>query len=151
MDPRVRRLVITTFIVLLVGGIVFLPPLLRPVPTTPDSGSQTPATEETTGSAGTANGQDSTSGAVAPGQSNDDAAGAGEEPPGSGQGEEDAVASGSDTPTFTGGEALLSGLRAVAPGEVIQTPTSIGSLDWREARYEVRFSVIGAGIDRITF
>lgn len=49
----------------------------------------------------------------------------------------------------------LAGLRAVAPGAVLDSttnpPGTIGSLDWRAHRFLIEFSPAGAGIERITF
>lgn len=44
-----------------------------------------------------------------------------------------------------------STLRAQAPGPPVANPTSLGSLDPTKARYEMRFSAVGAGIDTIVF
>lgn len=155
MDPRVRRLLLTIVIMLIVGGVVFLPSLLGPSTPTDSNGSEQTTetgTDGATGSnnAGSANaetGEDS-------GGADDSQTGGAEEnqpaqdPP---AGETGATGTGEDTPELTGGDSILSGLRAVAPTEAVQTPTPIGSLDWRDAKFKVEFAATGAGIDRITF
>lgn len=146
MDPRLRRFVFTIVIVFTAVSVVFLPPLLRR--NTP-ADEQTPASEVATESPSTT-GTDDSSSTASPGSPDSPALpreeGAEHEQP-------TAPDEPSGEPLLRNQADLFTGLRPVAPEGGIRPdqPRPLGSLDWREARYQVEFSTFGAGVSRLVF